>query len=1099
MGIRVALANMLAPQIKASVIGLDASELPDRPLEKSWDDAALLSTYADDSWPYILANKGGEQASQAPLVVGRLNAEREFEPVPSTHPIQELLDRPNPNMDGGEFVHLMWLYMELAGHVPIEVVKPLGASNGRIGGFGGRRSRSAFELWVHNPSNWRIVANRDGTIRGYLWLQTSLSDIRWTTEQMIYLRWPNPNNRWYGQGRIQAVRQETMAEEYAAIRDKNFEKRLGVPPGILSSEMPLGAPQAIELQKRWEKAVGGYQNAGKIAVLGSKTTYQPVVMTPRDAEWLAVRGRRLETMAAAFGVPMPLILMQDAKFANVQGARAEFWEGTLQPRLNRIARMFSERLIPLLTSEPLVCRFDYDAIEALAENDLEAADTAVKWANTGSASVNEIRQRLSLPPLTGPTGDRLLVPGALALQAPDEIEERAAIGTETARAGAAAAVQPSQQENNGNGKAQKAETGEADRRQAVLGPIEASYRRDLASYFLALRGALLGEFKQFDGPDALERAIRTILLRRFHDRLMRISRGPIETALTIGAIDAAKSLGVEVTFAIPASEAALERVTAHLERLGKGIQNTTIEDVRRVITDSLAAGESSPSGRLAGLFDDYEQWRLDRIARTEVVGAYNLGAIGQYREVGVSQVRVSDGDLDAPCAAANGSIWSLEMAEGNPLAHPNAVLLGSFVPYGGLLEMARAWYEGPAVTVTSEGHDLTIAPNHPVLTATGLVRAKDLRPGDEIVYDSRLDGTTSGLHFEQMPVLEDAFVTARAAGTRSLVPASGHDLHGDAIAVKGEIEVVRPKRYLLPIADPLGIEQLRYPDLMRADASLALLAGERTGLAPLDGIYGATSGGVRSASSAGGVLTIVAENATRGRDLAGLAAVLAPPFTRRVVRHVEEVSFRGWAYDAFTVAGLYNVAGVVVSNCRRSWVPITEGILSSQQPINITIHNPPINVAPITVDTPDITIRMPEQSSSRKELERDDRGRVVGIRNVAGADIEAEGMAERLAAKVSEAIDRMHVETAQSVGLVGELRDEVRGVQDAVTAAEQRAAERREAELVASATKGGTRRIVKRDKAGRITDVIETADGVEIMRRTVMRDIKGRIVEVIET
>ena len=134
MAVRETLARFFGA--KASIIGLSADELPDRALEKSYDDAALLSTYADDAWPYILANKIGEQASQAPLQVGTVDKDDEFKPVSKDHPVQALFDNPNPLYDGGEFVHLLMLYMELAGHSPIEFVQPLG---GGIIGAPGRR------------------------------------------------------------------------------------------------------------------------------------------------------------------------------------------------------------------------------------------------------------------------------------------------------------------------------------------------------------------------------------------------------------------------------------------------------------------------------------------------------------------------------------------------------------------------------------------------------------------------------------------------------------------------------------------------------------------------------------------------------------------------------------------------------------------------------------------------------------------------------------------------------------------------------------------------------------------------------------------------
>jgi len=296
----------------------------------------------------------------------------------------------------------------MVGHAPIEIVRPL-AGRRMLS-----RNRNGTELWPVNPSWWRIVANPDGTIRGYLWVKRSEQDVAWKSDQMTYLRWPNPLDRWYGLGRIAAVRQAVMAEEYAGLRDKNFEKRMGVPPGILTSEMPLGEPQATELQKRWEQAVGGYRNAGKIAVLGSKTTYQSVALTARDSEWLLQRGWRVTEICGAFGVPEVLVRMSEATFANAEQARAEFWEGTLQPRLDRIARMLTARLLPLVTNEPLVLRFDYSAVKALNENSLEVAQQAVQWGLTGAVSVDEVRHRLDLPPLGPPMGDRLIIPGTLA-------------------------------------------------------------------------------------------------------------------------------------------------------------------------------------------------------------------------------------------------------------------------------------------------------------------------------------------------------------------------------------------------------------------------------------------------------------------------------------------------------------------------------------------------------------------------------------------------------------------------------------------------------------------------------------------------------------
>jgi phage portal protein BeeE len=680
LGIRANLASIFGA--KASILGLPPGDQPDRPLEKLWDDNTILSTYGDDPWPYICATKVAEQGSLPPLRFGRENADGEFTAVPPTHGIQQLFDRPNPLNTGGEFRHLLLLYLEMLGHAPIEVVRP--SPGAHIVGM----QRKGFELYVHNPGPWRIVANADGSVRGYIYLTSAnpvigtqatpqgKPDVKWDSTQMTYLRWPNPINRWYGQGRIAAVRQAVMAEEYAGIRDKRFEQQMGVPPGILTSEMPLGTPQAEELQRRWEKAVGGYTNAGRIAVLGSKTTYQSVSLNARDSEWLLQRHFRVEQIAAAFEVPLVLVIMSEATYANAKEARAEWWEGSLLPKLNRIEEMVSERLVPMLTDEPLVARFDYSRVAALQENADEVAAIAVKWVQTASATKGEVREKIGLQPFTGalaPLNDTLALPttfrDTLAAASFDAADPNAAVD-------AATAAEP--KTPLAPGKRQKRREPKA--REDILAPARDAYKDQLSTFFATQRKYVLGELgkaakalPEDEGQSLLDRAIAIINTLRFRDRLAKISEPAIKAAFTLGVEDAAETMGIHASFAIGASPEALRAVNARLVSLANSVQGTTTADVTKIISDGLAAGDDSQTIRdnLSTLFDGYQDWRLDRISRTETTNAYNVGSVGQYRDAGVSQVYVTDGDGDDECAAADGSTWSVDEAESDPSAHPN--------------------------------------------------------------------------------------------------------------------------------------------------------------------------------------------------------------------------------------------------------------------------------------------------------------------------------------------------------------------------------------------------------------------------------------------
>lgn len=102
-----------------------------------------------------------------------------------------------------------------------------------------------------------------------------------------------------------------------------------------------------------------------------------------------------------------------------------------------------------------------------------------------------------------------------------------------------------------------------------------------------------------------------------------------------------------------------------------GINDTTRQGIAELVSEGITKGLSP-----AALADEIEAWsgfdeyRAELIARTETGDAYNSAAIGSYREYGVGQVQVLDGDDDDICAPwAN---WTGPIDEApEPLGHPN--------------------------------------------------------------------------------------------------------------------------------------------------------------------------------------------------------------------------------------------------------------------------------------------------------------------------------------------------------------------------------------------------------------------------------------------
>lgn len=118
----------------------------------------------------------------------------------------------------------------------------------------------------------------------------------------------------------------------------------------------------------------------------------------------------------------------------------------------------------------------------------------------------------------------------------------------------------------------------------------------------------------------------------------------------------------------------------------KQIDDTTREWVNDTIGDAIASDEGATVSDLASTLSDaaansraFDPSRALTIARTEMAIAYNHGAALGYKQAGIEQVEVSDGDGDDECAAADGEIWSIEDALANPIEHPNCTR--SFASY----------------------------------------------------------------------------------------------------------------------------------------------------------------------------------------------------------------------------------------------------------------------------------------------------------------------------------------------------------------------------------------------------------------------------------
>ncbi|MGC5584146.1 phage portal protein [Ornithinimicrobium sp. W1665] len=237
-------------------------------------------------------------------------------------------------------------------------------------------------LLVLDPNEVHI--NDDGTFshRG----RTLAS---WQVQHLALLRVPG---RLRGLGPIQAAAQDLTGA--ADLRDYASEwfNAGTVPNGVLKSDQHITAEQAAAVKTQWLTSVNGAEPA----VLGNGLDYRPLLISPKDAQFLESRQFTVTDIARLFGIPSHLMLSVveggSMTYLNGQAADLSFLRWTLMAYLREI-----EEAVTALLPRGQTARFNVDAI--LRPSTQERYDAHKVALEAGFLTVDEVRRIEGLDPL----------------------------------------------------------------------------------------------------------------------------------------------------------------------------------------------------------------------------------------------------------------------------------------------------------------------------------------------------------------------------------------------------------------------------------------------------------------------------------------------------------------------------------------------------------------------------------------------------------------------------------------------------------------------------------------------------------------------------
>lgn len=297
------------------------------------------------------------------------------------HPLYKLLhDEPNPEMTSFVFRETLMSHLLLWGNAYAQIIR-----NGK---------GQVVALYPLMPN--RMTVDRDPNGRIYYTYSVNESDnpklrklgqIRMTKDEIFHIPALGFDGL-VGYSPIamakNAIGMAMACEEYGA----KFFANGASPSGVL--EHPGNIKDPDKLRESWNTLFQGSGNSHKIAVLEEGLKYQPIGISPNEAQFLETRKFQIDEIARIFRVPPHMVGDLDkSSFSNIEQQSLEFVKYTLDPWVTRWEQAIHRSL--LLESE----KTDYFAkfnVDGLLRGDYQSRMNGYSVGiQNGFLSPNDIR------------------------------------------------------------------------------------------------------------------------------------------------------------------------------------------------------------------------------------------------------------------------------------------------------------------------------------------------------------------------------------------------------------------------------------------------------------------------------------------------------------------------------------------------------------------------------------------------------------------------------------------------------------------------------------------------------------------------------------
>lgn len=607
--------------------------------------------------------------------------------------LYELLDKPNPFMLYDELVDLLVIDLLLVGNA--YWYKHNMTSDGK-----------PLALYRCAPAYMKLVPGPQGPKRYEYQPPGTKSPLKLQPEQVMHFKLPNPHSAYYGLGVIQGGGRSFDLELALTDRQASYYENAAEPSMIVQSERRVPRDVFHKLRAQLTARASGSRRSGDLLVLEAGLKADTLSPSAQQALFDVMTKLSRDRIFAMFRcAPVLMGIMDESSGSNkVADARREFDNKTMRPFLDKLQRRVSTWLC-----EPWNVDFKIDYNYVMPQEDV--VEQGSKLAAIPGIKVRELRRFLRPIGVEESTGDAeidemvLNLPGEDLTNGadPNAIPDRNLAG------------EPGRPPNAGNTRAfpRGAQARQPQGKAIDFDDIERRMR------IAEVKAVQLREQQPFKlvGPDRpsdllagtrdadVDAAVGTIT-RGLRDGIHLLERDLMDHAEG-KALDANLVRKIRTSSAWPAFENSLwdsiesgvaqavstasvhqgslgreanldyEEIARRISHRPEGGVPTIIQNLKdetlKIVEDAAAANKSTEEIQTL-IGRKMQTWRdghIHTIALTEATHGYNAGTLAVASANGISRVLVEDGhDHDAECAAADGSVWTIDHADRNRIEHP---------------------------------------------------------------------------------------------------------------------------------------------------------------------------------------------------------------------------------------------------------------------------------------------------------------------------------------------------------------------------------------------------------------------------------------------